>query len=115
MLVSRTALLYFILAFGSSMSVAAVPFAMIERGIVEKEVRNKRYHPVMNHLAQTLVSVPVSFILSSIVAVIIGSMTGLGGRVTAELAQSYLVLFCVFLCALVLLLKCLYLNASRHQ
>jgi len=48
-LVSRTALLYFILAFGSSMSVAGVPFAMIERGIVEKEVRNKRFHPVINH------------------------------------------------------------------
>lgn len=49
-LVSRTALLYFILAFGSSMSVANIPFAMIERSIVEKEVRNKRFHPVFYHL-----------------------------------------------------------------
>jgi len=49
-LVSRTALLYFILAFGSSTSVANIPFAMIERSIVEKEVRNKRFHPVFYHL-----------------------------------------------------------------
>ena len=49
-IVSRTALLYFILAFGSSMSVAAIPFAMVERGIVEKEVRNKRFHPVFYHI-----------------------------------------------------------------
>lgn len=49
-IVSRTALLYFILAFGSSMSVAAIPFAMIERSIVEKEVRNKRFHPVFYHI-----------------------------------------------------------------
>lgn len=49
-IVSRTALLYFILAFGSSMSVAGIPFAMVERGIVEKEVRNKRFHPMFYHI-----------------------------------------------------------------
>jgi hypothetical protein len=45
-IVSRTALLYFVLAFGSSMSVAGIPFSMVERGIVEKEVRNKQLEKV---------------------------------------------------------------------
>lgn len=49
-IVSRTALLYFILAFGSSMSVAGIPFSMVERSIVEKEVRNKRFHPMFYHI-----------------------------------------------------------------
>eukprot|EP00984_Skeletonema_dohrnii_P003814 scaffold1311_cov140-Skeletonema_dohrnii-CCMP3373.AAC.1 len=98
-IVSRTALLYFILAFGSSMSVAAIPFAMVERGIVEKEVRNKRFHPVFYHTSQTLVSVPVSFILSLIVMLIVSSMTGLGGSDSMKKMISGAVLFCVFLCA----------------
>lgn len=49
-LITRTALLYFILAFGSSMSVAGIPFAMVERDIVAKEVRNNRFHPVFYHM-----------------------------------------------------------------
>lgn len=98
-IVSRTALLYFILAFGSSMSVAAIPFAMIERSIVEKEVRNKRFHPVFYHLSQALVSVPVSLLLSLIVSLIVGGMTGLGGVNYESKMSSALVLFCVFLCA----------------
>jgi len=98
-IVSRTALLYFILAFGSSMSVAAIPFAMVERGIVEKEVRNKRFHPVFYHISQALVSVPVSLILSLIVALIVKGMTGLLGSDSRDVFSSTIVLFLVFLCA----------------
>ena len=48
--ISRTGLLYFVLSFGASMSVAAIPFAIVERGIAEKEVRNKRFHIVLYHI-----------------------------------------------------------------
>lgn len=98
-LVSRTALLYFILAFGSSMSVAGIPFAMVERDIVAKEVRNKRFHPVFYHMSQALVSVPVCFILSIIIAVIIKGMTGLGGDKSYLMIEANAVLFFVLLCA----------------
>ena len=61
---SRTALLYFVIAFCSSMSVAVIPFAMLDRGIVEKEVRNHLYHPAFYHVAQALASIPACIILS---------------------------------------------------
>jgi ABC-type multidrug transport system ATPase subunit len=42
---SRIALAYYCAAFFIFMSVAVMPFIIIERGIVEKEVRNGYYHP----------------------------------------------------------------------
>ena len=48
--ISRTGLLYFVLSFGASMSVAAIPFAIVERSIAAKEVRNKRFHIVLYHI-----------------------------------------------------------------
>jgi hypothetical protein len=44
-LIGRTALLYFIIAFCSSMSVASIPFSIVERAVVGKETRNHRFHP----------------------------------------------------------------------
>jgi ABC-type multidrug transport system permease subunit len=63
-LISRTALLYFIIAFCSSMSVAAIPFSIVERAIVEKEVRNHRFHPAFYHVSQALASLPACLVLS---------------------------------------------------
>ncbi|EED93260.1 THAPSDRAFT_262120, partial [Thalassiosira pseudonana CCMP1335] len=57
-LIGRTSILYFVVAFFSTMSVAAIPFAIVERGIVQKEVRNHRYHPVFYHLSQAISSLP---------------------------------------------------------
>lgn len=63
-LIGRTALLYFIIAFCSSMSVAAIPFSIVERAIVEKEVRNHRFHPALYHVSQALASLPACLVLS---------------------------------------------------
>mmetsp|Transcript_20934 Transcript_20934/g.45388 ORF Transcript_20934/g.45388 Transcript_20934/m.45388 type:complete len:387 (+) Transcript_20934:1315-2475(+) len=93
-LISRTALLYFIIAFCSSMSVAVIPFAMIDRAIVQKEVRNHLYHPAFYHASQVLASIPVCLILSIAVTVIVLSMTGIRGS-----TQFGLILFLTFLCA----------------
>ena len=62
-IVSRTAMLYFIIAYCSSMSVAVIPFAIVDRGIVEKEVRNHMFHPVWYHAASALASIPVCLFL----------------------------------------------------
>lgn len=92
--VSRTALLYFIIAFCSSMSVAVIPFAMVDRAIVEKEVRNHLYHPAFYHLSQALASIPVCLVLSVLVTVIVLAMTGLKGT-----SGPAVILFLTFLCA----------------
>ena len=93
-IISRTALLYFIIAFCSSMSVAVIPFAMVDRGIVQKEVRNHLYHPALYHASQTLAGIPVCVVLSILVTVIVLGMTGLKGGI-----QFWFILFLTFLCA----------------
>ena len=76
---SRSGLLYFIVAFFTSMAVASVPFAIVERNIMNKEVRNHRYHPVFFHGAQALASIPSCFILAVISTVILMPMTKMHG------------------------------------
>ena len=49
-IISRVGLLFFMLSFGASMSMAVIPFAMVERNIAEKEVRNMKFHPVLYHI-----------------------------------------------------------------
>ncbi|KAL7525097.1 hypothetical protein ACHAXR_001883, partial [Thalassiosira sp. AJA248-18] len=43
---SRIALLFYCVAFFVFMSVAVLPFTVMERGIITKEVRNSYYHPI---------------------------------------------------------------------
>jgi len=74
---SRIALLFYCVSFFVFMSVAAVPFAVMERGIVEKEVRNGYYHPAIFQAAQSIASIPGTFVLALITTVITVSMTGL--------------------------------------
>ena len=54
---------------------------------------------IYDHLSQALVSVPVCFILSIIIAVIIKGMTGLGGDTSNLMGEAQAVLFFVLLCA----------------
>ncbi|KAL3802346.1 hypothetical protein HJC23_007171 [Cyclotella cryptica] len=84
-LIGRTALLYFIIAFCSSMSVAAIPFSIVERAIVEKEVRNHRFHPAFYHVSQAVASLPACFVLS---------ILGLGIS-----TKTCVILFITFYCA----------------
>jgi len=74
---SRIALLFYCVAFFVFMSVAAVPFAVIERGIVEKEVMNGYYHPAIFQLSQAIASIPGTFLLALVTTIITTSMTGL--------------------------------------
>lgn len=53
---SRVAVLFYCVAFFIFMSVAVLPFTVIERGIVDKEVQNHYYHPVMYQIAQAIAS-----------------------------------------------------------
>jgi ABC-type multidrug transport system permease subunit len=49
---SRIAVLFYCVAFFIFMSVAVLPFTVMERGIVDKEVLNDYYHPIAYQVAQ---------------------------------------------------------------
>jgi ABC-type multidrug transport system permease subunit len=72
---SRAAVLFYCVAFFVFMSVAVLPFTVMERGIVDKEVRNSYYPSVAYQLAQAIASIPGAAILASVVTVIITTMT----------------------------------------
>jgi len=74
---SRTAVLFYCVAFFIFMSVAVLPFTVMERDIVDKEVRNGYYHPFAYQTAQAIVSIPGAALLALVTTTIIISMTGL--------------------------------------
>jgi len=74
---SRIALLFYCVAFFIFMSVAVLPFTVIERDIVEKEVRNSYYHPAVYQISQAIASIPGAVLLALVTTAIIVSMTGL--------------------------------------
>ena len=53
------------------MSVAVLPFTVMERDIVDKEVLNKYYHPIMYQISQGLTTLPSAAILAFFTSVII--------------------------------------------
>ena len=74
---SRAAVLFYCVAFFVFMSVAVLPFTVMERDIVDKEVRNKYYIPAAYQLAQAISSIPGIAILAFLVTLIIITMTKL--------------------------------------
>ena len=74
---SRIALLFYCVAFFVFMSVAVLPFTVIERAIVNKEVKNGYYHPALYHAAQALASLPGTALLAFLTTLIIITMTKL--------------------------------------
>jgi len=74
---SRIALLFYCVAFFIFMSVAVLPFTVMERDIVEKEVRNSYYHPAVYQISQGIASVPGAALLALVTTSIIVPMTGL--------------------------------------
>ena len=74
---SRIALLFYCVAFFIFMSVAVLPFTVMERGIVDKEVRNSYYHPAVYQIAQAVASIPGALLLALVTTIIIILMTGL--------------------------------------
>jgi hypothetical protein len=74
---ARVSLIFYCVAFFVFMSIAVVPFSMMERGIVEKEVRNGYYHPAIYLVSQAVASVFGTFMLALLCSAITVSMTGL--------------------------------------
>ena len=70
-ILSRSAVLFYCVAFFIFMSVAVLPFTVMERGIVDKEVQNKYYHPITYQIAQGLASIPGAGLLAGLVSMII--------------------------------------------
>eukprot|EP00521_Asterionellopsis_glacialis_P007500 CAMPEP_0195282398 /NCGR_PEP_ID=MMETSP0707-20130614/1285_1 /TAXON_ID=33640 /ORGANISM="Asterionellopsis glacialis, Strain CCMP134" /LENGTH=536 /DNA_ID=CAMNT_0040341363 /DNA_START=81 /DNA_END=1688 /DNA_ORIENTATION=- len=74
---SRTAILFYCVAFFIFMSIAVLPFTVMERSIVDKEVRNSYYHPAIYQVAQGIASIPGTAILAFIVTLVIITLTKL--------------------------------------
>ena len=73
-ILSRSAVLFYCVSFFIFMSVAVLPFTVLERSIVDKEVANKYYHPFSYQIAQGLASVPGITVLAFLTSLIIISM-----------------------------------------
>jgi ABC-type multidrug transport system permease subunit len=70
-IISRAAVLFYCVSFFIFMSVAVLPFTVMERAIVDKEVANKYYHPISYQVAQAIASIPGAAVLAFLVSVII--------------------------------------------
>lgn len=70
-ILSRSAVLFYCVAFFIFMSVAVLPFTVMERDIVDKEVQNRYYHPITYQIAQGVASIPGAGLLAGLVSMII--------------------------------------------
>lgn len=73
-IISRAAVLFYCVAFFIFMSVAVLPFTVMERDIVDKEVLNRYYHPFSYQIAQGICTLPGTAVLAGLVSVIIINM-----------------------------------------
>jgi len=73
-IISRAAVLFYCVAFFIFMSVAVLPFTVMERDIVDKEVRNRYYHPFSYQIAQGIATLPGAAVLAGLVSLIIITM-----------------------------------------
>ena len=79
---SRIALLFYCVAFFVFMSVAVLPFTVMERAIVDKEVLNGYYHPVYYQISQGMTSIFGTAILAFVTTLIVLGMTKMNGEQT---------------------------------
>jgi len=73
-IIGRAAVLFYCVSFFIFMSVAVLPFTVMERDIVDKEVLNKYYHPFSYQIAQGIATVPGAAVLAGLVSLIIITM-----------------------------------------
>lgn len=73
-IISRAAVLFYCVAFFIFMSVAVLPFTVMERDIVDKEVLNGYYHPASYQIAQGISTLPGAAVLAGLVSLIIITM-----------------------------------------
>lgn len=78
-IVSRASLLFYVDAFLVFMSIAVMPFFMIERGIFEKEVGNRLIKPVNYQLAMFFSSIPAVAIIAIVSSLLVNLIAGLNG------------------------------------
>lgn len=90
---SRVSLFFYVVAFFIFMSIAAMPFFLMERAIFEKEYGNNLYGVASYVFAQTFATIPGVFLISLISCVIIVSMCGLE-NFDVFLADMFLALLC---------------------
>lgn len=79
--VSRTTLLFYVNAFLVFMSIAVLPFFLMERSIIRKEVYNNLYQPFHYQLSMFLTSLLGVFtiaIFSTILVVLLAKLNGFG-------------------------------------
>ena len=80
-IVSRASLLFYVNAFLVFMSIAVLPFFMIERGIIEKEIHNGLYSPIHYQVSMFITSLPavgLIAIVSSLLVNLIADLNGFG-------------------------------------
>ena len=77
---SRVALLFYCVAFFVFMSVAVLPFTVMERAIVDKEVLNGYYNPVYYQISQGFSSVFGTAVLALVTTLIVMGMTKMNGE-----------------------------------
>jgi len=70
-IISRAAVLFYCVSFFIFMSVAVLPFTVMERDIVDKEVLNRYYHPFSYQIAQGFATLPGAAVLAGLVSLII--------------------------------------------
>ena len=76
---SRSALLFYVAAFLVFMSIAVMPFFMIERGIFEKEIANKTILPVHYQLGMFISSIPAIALIAIVSSLLVNLIAGLNG------------------------------------
>lgn len=76
---SRIALLFYCVAFFVFMSVAVLPFTVMERAVVDKEVLNSYYNPIYYQVSQAFTSIFGTAILALVTTLIVMSMTKMNG------------------------------------
>jgi len=80
-IIARVGMLFYCDAFLVFMSIAVLPFYIIERGIVQKEVNNQLYHPLHYITSQFIVSifgVATIAIVSTLFVVLLADLNGFG-------------------------------------
>jgi len=76
---SRTSLLFYVDAFLVFMSIAVLPFFMIERSIIHKEVKNKLYRPLHYQIARFITAIPGVALIAIISAILVVLPSGING------------------------------------
>lgn len=74
---TKAALLFYLCGAFSFLSLSAVPFAVIERKVIAKEIRNGYYHPAIFHVSKAFASLFNMFVIAVVSTTIIIGMTDL--------------------------------------